>query len=139
MTIQQQCPDCGTGIGMPHKDECDIERCTICGGQRITYDCDSHDPLRSVWIGGWPERDDERSNRQSQQPSFLGVAVLARQDPNRPLSVDNCLWRTAVSEEEARLGSELHVGADLRRRLLDLEERGWVQILADQRRWLDQL
>jgi hypothetical protein len=54
MNIKEKCPDCGTGIGMPHQNGCDIERCSVCGNQRITCECDGHAPLRSVWTGEWP-------------------------------------------------------------------------------------
>lgn len=54
--MKENCPDCGTGIGMPHQEECDIERCTVCGCQRIGCECDGHDALRSAWTGFFPLR-----------------------------------------------------------------------------------
>ena len=62
MINKKNCPDCGVAVGEPHQDECDIERCSACGGQRISCDCETHDPLASVWTGDCPqsqEGDDE--------------------------------------------------------------------------------
>ncbi|MAX38803.1 MAG: hypothetical protein CME33_19775 [Gimesia sp.] len=56
MDKKEKCPDCGVAVGEPHKNECDVQRCSACGGQRISCDCETHDPLASVWTGVWPKR-----------------------------------------------------------------------------------
>ena len=129
MTTQKTCPDCGTEVGHTHNNQCDVERCSVCGQQRITCECEAHDPMNSVWTGEWT----------MPKPSFLGVAILARHDPSGHFSKENCYFRTAVSAEEARQGIELHVGADLRERILDLERQGWFQLTEEKRQELMQL
>lgn len=54
MPLINTCPDCGTPIGQPHKPSCDVERCSVCGTQRISCGCDGHEPAKSVWTGEWP-------------------------------------------------------------------------------------
>lgn len=33
-----KCPDCGTGQGHPHLQNCDVARCTLDGRQRLSCD-----------------------------------------------------------------------------------------------------
>lgn len=87
------CPDCGVAVGNAHNNQCDVERCSVCGQQWITCHCNDHDPMKSVWTGEWP----------TSQPSFLGVPVLARHDPSGHFSKENIYFRTDVRHQRRAL------------------------------------
>lgn len=52
----RNCPDCNASPGEVHGDNCDVERCTVCGGQYLYCDCGGvgHDKVFVRWTGIWP-------------------------------------------------------------------------------------
>ena len=50
----RSCHDCGVQPGEPHLDGCDVERCSVCGFQRLGCGCKGHDKAFSRWTGFWP-------------------------------------------------------------------------------------
>lgn len=64
MTTKRTCPDCGVRPGKAHEIGCDVERCALCGGQRLSCDCiDDTAKYAAIveklggplpWTGEWP-------------------------------------------------------------------------------------
>lgn len=54
MEILPTCPDCGAEVGQQHSENCDVQICSVCKGQRYGCDCEGHDPDATVWTGGGP-------------------------------------------------------------------------------------
>ncbi len=50
----KRCHDCGAEPGTIHEDGCDVERCSVCGGQRLQCECEGHDKQFARWTGIWP-------------------------------------------------------------------------------------
>jgi hypothetical protein len=49
----RKCGDCAVSAGQLHSDGCDVARCLMAGGQRLSCPED-HDHGRDVWTGTWP-------------------------------------------------------------------------------------
>jgi hypothetical protein len=54
MNTLRTCPDCGAKPGKSHYRECDVECCSVCGGQRLQCNCKGHDKKFARWTGIWP-------------------------------------------------------------------------------------
>jgi hypothetical protein len=50
----KNCHDCGVKPGEVHLPNCDVERCSMCGLQRLCCECEGHDPAFARWTGIWP-------------------------------------------------------------------------------------
>jgi len=50
-TSNNTCHDCGVKPNEQHKEGCDAARCTSCGGQRLSCDCEDGEP--DIWTGLW--------------------------------------------------------------------------------------
>ncbi len=48
------CHDCSARPGQKHQEGCDVERCSVCGEQRLGCDCKGHDKEFAKWTGIWP-------------------------------------------------------------------------------------
>lgn len=54
-TELRNCHDCDAKPGEIHSPNCDVERCSACGGQRLSCFCKGrHDPRFARWTGFWP-------------------------------------------------------------------------------------
>lgn len=49
----RNCPDCGVEAGSIREDYCDVEMCSVCGGQLLYCGCKGHDKAFARWIGLW--------------------------------------------------------------------------------------
>jgi hypothetical protein len=49
------CFSCKVVAGKIHKNRCDIERCSVCGGQYVSCKCEQHDKQFAYWNGFSPE------------------------------------------------------------------------------------
>jgi hypothetical protein len=48
----EPCPDCQAKVGEHHSAGCDVERCSVCGLNRLQCGCKSEKKI--AWDGRWP-------------------------------------------------------------------------------------
>jgi hypothetical protein len=56
----RDCPDCAAKPGFTHDSGCDVEFCSVCGGQWIGCGHKNHDPKLAFWTGFWPGKETVR-------------------------------------------------------------------------------
>ena len=52
--VMDKCPDCAVAPGEKHLQDCDIERCSVCGKQFVSCRCLAHDKNFARWVGFFP-------------------------------------------------------------------------------------
>jgi hypothetical protein len=96
MEDRKHCPDCGAAVGEPHRDDCDVERCTVCASQRTSCSCADHDPEASVWTGAWPSSRAVMGGGFTQPP---GQAASARTAAGASRLVKNAAGSLALARK----------------------------------------
>jgi len=75
------CHDCNARAGQVHFEGCDTEYCTVCGGQRLSCDCEGHDSSKAFWTGYWPGTPEDAAVR-----AFIADAGLTPMPPPKRAS-----------------------------------------------------
>src|SRR5579864_8729613 len=84
----RNCADCDAEPGRPHMEGCDVERCSACGGQRLSCGCEGpHDKLFARWTGFWPGE---------LECLALGMVARWQPDPSNPVPADDLCTKPGV-------------------------------------------
>jgi hypothetical protein len=98
---EANCPDCAVLPGQPHRTGCDVERCTVCRGQRLQCAtdreddaCVAHDPLQALWTGEWPGAAECRARGWYSRPNPAGGGLVPCAASDQGATPDLNRWVT---------------------------------------------
>lgn len=110
MSSSNTCPDCGVAVGEIHRKQCDVERCSVCGTQKVSCRCTGHNPSKAVWTGEWPSQPQEANYYEDEGFVILTDEPLAPdsdhsdREPQKAIDLEaaSTMFRSNTPDEQCK-------------------------------------